>query len=160
MKTTYLILSGIAILVLAILILNISLDSDIQVLEGKIEELKPKETKTIEDYHNLIEESKKKIDEIVADKWLKASDIKDKLNSYYGRCSFLESEEWQELLKKAEDAPQFIQWEKATDFSLLDVRIGITAEQILEALKSIDPNSFIKQIECETITDPDFKIEF
>jgi len=127
-------------------------------LEIKVEELKPKETKTIEDYHNLIEESKKKIDEITEDKWLKVSDIIKALKSHYWEPSFLRSEKWSELLNKAEDAPQVL-WRKPIydSATLVDVEIGITAEQIIKALQSIDPNEFIRQKEETKTTETKFQ---
>jgi len=114
-------------------------------LHNKIEELKPKETKTIEDYHNLIEDSKKKIDEIAQDKWLKVSDIKKEARKYMLPDILIKKDAWQEILKKAEDSPQSLWREPSYDSAtLVDVSIGVTAEQIIKALKSIDPNEFIR----------------
>lgn len=115
-------------------------------IEDKIDELKPKETKTIEDYQNLIEESKEKIDEIAQDKWLKVSDIREKLGLSYSENYYqIRKEEWRELLKKAEDAPAILWKEPSYDSAtLVDVSIGITAKQIIKALQSIDPNEFIR----------------
>ena len=132
-------------LLLTLLIFNIRLIYEVGEVEGKVEQLKPKETKTIEDYHNLIEESKEKIDEIAQDKWLKVSDIVENLTLSYSKTSYyLDKADWLELLKKAENAPQIL-WEPLpTNYSMIDVSIGVTAEQIVKAFQSIDPNSLIR----------------
>lgn len=147
MKAKHLIPISIAILLLVVLVGDILLTYQMGVIEGKVEQLKPKETKTIEDYQNLIDESKEKIDEIAADKWLKVSDIKAKFSLSYSKTDYyLGVDDWRELLKKAEDAPQFIAWKQTPTYhSMVDVSIGVTAEQIVEAFKSIDPNSLIRQ---------------
>ena len=114
-------------------------------VEAKVDELKPKETKTIEDYHNLIDDSKNKIDELAHDKWLKVSDIIDKCKKYYLPEIYIKEDKWRELLKKAEDST-FLLWSepKSDSATLVDVRIGVTAEQIIKALQSIDPNEYIR----------------
>lgn len=111
----------------------------ISYLTNVIQEVKPRESKTMEDYHNLIEDSKNKIDEMAQDKWLRVSDIKKALNSDYSGRSVLKSEYWRELLKKAEDSRK-IYIAQPTAYSQMDIRLGITADQIIQALKSVDPN--------------------
>lgn len=156
MKATQIILICIIFISIGLAIGDFKLTYSLGKIEGKIDNLKPKETKTIEDYHNLIEESKEKIDEIAADKWLKVSDLKEKFTLFCsGDSYYIEVVDWRELLKKAEDAPQIL-WEPTptpTNYSMVDVSIGVTAEQIVEAFKSIDPNSLIRHKKEKTTSD-------
>jgi len=147
MKTMHIILTAGAIILLTTLSIFISIRIDD--VEEKVEQLKPKKTETIEDYQNLIEDSKKKIDEITEEKWLKVSDIKNEMTLISNFYRIYESE-WRELLTKAKDAPVDIRWTKTETYEpIVDVSIGVSAEQIVKAFKSIDPNSLIRKQEKE-----------